>query len=340
MLELIKRLCEVNGISGREDKVRELIIKEIEPFADEITVDPLGNLCVFKKGASRAKNRVMLDAHMDEVGFIITSVTPDGYLRFDCVGGISSAVMLGRHVFVGENKIPGVIGVTPVHLLSSDKKTQFPDKSSLVIDIGASSSQEAEEIVSVGDYACFDSEFCLFGDGYIKSKALDDRAGCAILINMIKKEQPYDLYYCFSVGEETGLGMAGTAVDFIKPDYAIVAETTTAADLAGVEPSKTVCTLGGGAVVSFMDRRTVYSKQLYDRAFEIAKQKDIKIQTKSMVAGGNNAGVIHKSAGGVKTIAVSLACRYLHSPSCVIKEDDIYHSQKLIEALAEDFAND
>ena len=102
MLDLIKRLCEVNGISGREDKVRELIIKEVEPFADEITVDPLGNLCVFKKGVSRAKNRVMLDAHMDEVGFIITSVTSDGNLRFECVGGISSAVMLGRHVFVGE----------------------------------------------------------------------------------------------------------------------------------------------------------------------------------------------------------------------------------------------
>ena len=161
MLDLIKRLCEVNGISGREDKVRQLIIKEVEPFADEITVDPLGNLCVLKKGVSRAKNRVMLDAHMDEVGFIITSVTSDGNLRFECVGGISSAVMLGRHVFVGENKIPGVIGVTPVHLLATDKKTQFPDKSSLVIDIGASSADEAKKIVGVGDYACFDSEFCL-----------------------------------------------------------------------------------------------------------------------------------------------------------------------------------
>lgn len=339
MTELIKKLCLLNGTSGREDDVRNFIINEIKDFADSIKIDSLGNLMVFKRGEKAAKNRVMLDAHMDEVGFMITSINSDGTLNFECVGGISTAVMLGRHVSVGKNKIPGVIGILPIHLTPSDKRNDLPNKDSLTIDIGALSKEDAESLVRPGDCAYFESEFVSFGNGYIKSKALDDRVGCAILINMIKTPQPYDLYYSFSVGEETGLGMAGTAVYNLKPDYAIVAETTTAADLFGVDETKTVCRLGNGGAVSFMDRRTVYDKHLFDRAFEIGKANSIKLQAKTTVAGGNNAGIIHKSAGGVKTLTVSVPCRYLHSPSCVIKEDDVYSSLQLMTALAEDFAN-
>ncbi len=340
MLELIKNLCLLDGTSGREAEVRNYIINEIKAYATDITVDPLGNLIVFKKGAKKAEKKVLLDAHMDEVGFVITSINSDGSLNFECVGGISTSVMLGRPVTVGENKVNGVIGVVPVHLLSADKKAELPDVKGLVIDIGARSEEEAEALVKAGDMACFKSEFVTYGDGYIKSKALDDRAGCAILIDMIKSDLPVDLYFSFSVGEEVGVGMAGTAVHTVKPDYAIVVETTTAADLSGVEAHKTVCHLGNGGVVSFMDRRTVYDKQLFDRAFELAKEKNIALQTKSLVAGGNNAGIIHTSAGGVKTLAVSLPCRYLHSPSCVIKASDVEETKKIILALSEDFAND
>lgn len=340
MLEMIRELSLIDGVSGRENAVREYIIEEIKDYATEISVDPLGNLTVFKKGENKAPKKVLLDAHMDEVGFVITSINGDGTLNFDCVGGIGIAVIPGRAVTVGDNKINGVIGVVPVHLLSEDKKSEYPDKSSLCIDIGVNSKEEAENLVSPGDMACFKSDFVMYGDGYIKGKALDDRAGCAMLIEMIKSPLKYDLYFSFSVGEETGSGMVATAVYSVKPDYAIVVETTTAADLAGVEESKTVCKSGNGPVVSFMDRRTVYDKKLYDRAFSLAKEKDIKIQTKSLVAGGNNSRNIKTVAGGVKTIAVSLPCRYLHSPSCVIKESDIGESLKLINALAEDFAND
>ncbi len=340
MIDLIKNLCELDGISGREKAVRDYIISCIKDYADEITVDPLGNLIVFKKGRYRATKKVLLDAHVDEVGFIITCINSDGTLSFDCVGGIRTSVLLGRAVTVGDNKINGVIGVTPVHLLAADKKAELPKVSTLCIDIGATSKEDAQKLVSIGDMACFKSEFVEFGDGYIKAKALDDRVGCAILIDMIKSDLPYDLYFNFSAGEEVGAGMAGTAVYTVKPDYAIVVETTTAADLAGVAENKTVCKLGDGGVVSFMDKRTLYDKTLFDRAFEIAKEKNIKLQTKTMVAGGNNAGVIHTAAGGVKTVAVSVPCRYLHSPSCVIKADDVYETEKIICALAEDFAND
>lgn len=338
MLELIKKLSLLNGTSGREDNVREFIINEIKDFADSIETDPLGNLIVFKKGDKTPKNRVMLDAHMDEVGFMVTSVNSDGTLNIERIGGIDKRVMMGRAVTVGENKINGVIGIKPIHMTKSDEKLTMPEK--LYIDIGADSKESAEKLVSPGDCAYFNSDFVEFGDGFIKGKALDDRAGCAILINMIKSELPYDMYFNFAVGEEVGLGSAGTAAYRINPDYAIVAETTTAADLADVPESKKVCKLGEGAVISFMDRRTIYSKKLFDKAFELAERDSIKAQVKSMVAGGNNAGVIHKTAGGIKTLTVSMPCRYLHSPSCVLKIDDIRESERIIRALAEDFAND
>lgn len=337
MIEMIEKLSLLNGISGRENEVRDFIINEVRDFADSIETDPLGNLIIFKKGAETPKNKVLLDAHMDEVGMMITAVNSDGTLEFECIGGIDKRVMLGRAVTVGKNNIPGVIGVKPIHMLSADNKLTMPEH--MYIDIGAENKEEAEKIVSLGEYACFNSEFVRFGDGFIKGKALDDRAGCAMLIEMIKSDLPYDMYFNFATGEEVGLGLAGTATYRVKPDYAIVVETTTAADLADVPENLKVCRLGDGAVISFMDRRTIYPKALFDRAFELADKYGVKAQVKAAVAGGNNAGIIHKTAGGVKTITVSLPCRYLHSPSCVLKEEDVFESLKMIKLLAEDFAN-
>ena len=337
MLETIKKLSLLDGVSGRENAVRDYIINEVSAYADSIETDPLGNLIVFKKGKNTPKNKVMLDAHMDEVGLMITYINSDGTLEFDRVGGIDKRVMLGKPVTVGENKIQGVIGVKATHMVPAAEKLNMP--STMYIDIGADSKEEAEKVVSLGDYVCFNSEFVEFGDGLIKGKALDDRVGCAILIDMIKSELPYDMYFNFAAGEEVGFGIEKTAFYKVQPDYAIVVETTTAADLADVPENKKVCSLGNGGVVSFMDRRTIYPKELFDRVFELAETHNIKAQVKSLVAGGNNAGVIHKTAGGIRTITVSLPCRYLHSPSCVLKKEDIEESAKLIRVLAEEFAN-
>ena len=337
MLETIKKLSLLDGVSGRENAVRDYIINEVSAYADSIETDSLGNLIVFKKGKNTPKNKVMLDAHMDEVGLMITYINSDGTLEFDCVGGIDKRVMLGKPVTVGENKINGVIGVKATHMVPAAEKLNMP--STMYIDIGADSKEEAEKVVSLGDYVCFNSEFVEFGDGFIKGRALDDRAGCAILIDMIKSELPYDMYFNFAAGEEVGFGIAQTAFYKVQPDYAIVVETTTAADLADVPENKKVCSLGKGGVISFMDRRTIYPKDLFDKAFELAEKNGIKAQVKSAVAGGNNAGVIHKTAGGIRTITVSLPCRYLHSPSCVLKKEDIEESAKLIRVLAEEFAN-
>ena len=337
MLEMIKELCTLSGISGRECAVREYIIEKIKDYA-EYSVDPLGNLLVFKKGRNPAKNKVMLDAHMDEVGLIITAITSEGYLRFAKVGGIDTRVIIGRPVRVGDKSVGGVIGIKPVHLVEKSAEADIPKADDLYIDIGAKNREEAEALVRLGDAAWFAGDFVEFGNGFIKSKALDDRAGCAILIEMIKSELEYDAWFSFSVQEEIGTRGAQTAAFTIAPDYAIVVETTTAADISGVKDEKRVCLCGKGSVVSFMDRSTLYSRELFDKAFEIAEKNGIACQPKTLVAGGNDAGAIHKSRGGVKVLTVSVPCRYLHSPSCVIKYSDVEESLKLIKAMAEELA--
>ena len=336
--ETVKQLSTLNGISGRENEVRDYILSQIKDCADCKT-DALGNLIVFKKGKRSPKNKVMLDAHMDEVGFIVTYITDDGLLKFSNVGGINTKVFLGRTVKVGKDGLTGVVGLVPIHLTDKDKSRDIPEKDSLYIDIGASSRDEAMKYVKPGDSVCFDSGYVEFGENAVKCKALDDRAGCAILLEMIKSDLEYDMYFSFSVQEEIGTRGAAASSFETAPDYAICVETTTASDIPGVEDEKRVCLLGAGAVVSFMDRSTLYNKELFDRAFELANENNVKIQTKTVVAGGNNAGAIHKSRGGVKVLTVSVPCRYLHSPSCVINWDDVEESRKIIELLCAEFAN-
>ncbi len=338
MLETLKMLCELNGTSGREEKVREFILERIKGKC-ECKVDPLGNVIAFKKGRKAPKNKVMLTAHMDEVGFIITYITDEGFLRFEAVGGIDKKVIAGRTVTVGEKGIPGVIGLKPIHLTDKADEGKVPPVSKLYIDIGASSKEEAEKYVSVGDSAYFISSFEKFGENKVKAKALDDRFGCTVMLDMIEKETEYDAYYVFLVQEEVGLRGSAAAAYSVDPDYAIVLEATTASDVAGVSDENAVCLLSNGAVISFMDRSTVYDRRLFRRAFKVAEKNGVACQVKTAVAGGNDAGSIHKSRGGVYTITVSLPCRYIHSATSVADERDMDSCRKLAELLLFDFAD-
>lgn len=334
MVELIKELSILPGPSGMEDLVRDRIIKEIEGHCD-YHIDALGNLIAFKKGRQTPKNRTMLAAHMDEVGFIITHIEESGLLRFANVGGIDTRVIVGKRLRVGPNNLLGVIGTKPVHLVKGDERDKMPDPDSFYIDIGAVNKDDALRHVSPGDCAVFDSEFVQFGDGLIKGKALDDRAGCAIMIKMIKSQLEYDTYFAFNVQEEVGCRGAVASAYTIKPDCAIVLEATTAADIAGVASEKEVCCQGDGPVISFMDKGTVYDRALYRMAFEVAREKGIPCQPKRLVAGGNEASAIHKSRAGVRTLSLSMPCRYLHSPACVLRVSDIDATYQLAAAAAE-----
>lgn len=331
MFSNLKSLCELNATSGDEKSVRDFITGQIKDYC-EVKTDNLGNLICFKKGKKTPQKKIMLDAHMDEIGFIIKSITPDGFLRFSNVGGIDTSVMIARRVLI-ENKVYGVVGFKPVHLAGAEERKKLPNAESLYIDIGASSKQEAESIVSLGDRAVICSEYCE-ADEKIISKALDDRIGCAILIDIIRNFDEYDFYAVFSTREEIGAGGAKTATFSINPDSAIVLESTTAADIADVPKEKQVCVLGNGVAVSFMDRMTVYDREYY----EFALNSGIKCQPKSAVAGGNNSGVVHLSRGGVKTIALSVPCRYIHSANSVADKRDILSARQLAEFMLKGIA--
>ena len=338
MLNELRNLCLIDGISGDEGKVREYIISRIKDKC-EYSVDPMGNLLVFKKGKNKPKNKVMLSAHMDEVGFICTYICDNGFIKFINVGGVDPKVAVGRAVKIGENKISGVIGNKAVHLCSDDEDKTAPKLDKLYIDIGAENKAEAEKYVNIGDSVYFVSDYVEFGEDKIKAKAIDDRFGCAIMLKMIDSELEYDTHFVFLVQEEVGCRGAGAAVFAIRPDYAIVLEATTASDISGVSNEDRVCVQGKGAVVSFMDRSTVYNRDLFKGAFALAKEKNIPIQPKTTVAGGNDAGAIHKACSGVYTIAVSLPCRYIHSGTSVGDKKDMKACYDLAVALCEEYAN-
>ncbi len=335
--ELLKQLCMCNSISGDESEVRELIISRIKDYADEINVDNLGNILVFKKGKNRSVHKLMLSAHMDEVGFMVTDITSEGYIKFDEVGGIDRRILPGKRVTIGSKKINGVIGIKPIHLAKSDEVTEIPALDEMYIDIGADSKDDALKYVSYGDSVNFIGEFEENSNSLL-STAFDDRFGCFVLINMIKRNLEYDMYFVFAVQEEVGLRGAKVAAYTIDPEYALVIEGTTAADLPEINEVKQVCNLQEGAVISVMDRSTIYDKELVNAAFNCEKDSDIKIQYKRAVSGGNDSGVIHQSRCGVRTLAISLPCRYIHAPSCVANKTDCENVLKLTNILAEKIA--
>jgi len=333
MLDTLRELSLLPGVSGREDAVRDYIIDKASALADDINVTPTGSVIAFKKGAEKPRKKIMLAAHMDEVGLIATSITEAGLLKFDTVGWINPAVLPGRTMLCGETGFPGVIGLVPIHLAKDGEEGKAPKASSLYIDVGAREKAEAAKRVRPGDACVFDTSFEKFGDGLLKGKALDDRAGCAVLLDILGRDLPCDVWFTFTAMEEVGLRGAGSAAYAVSPEIAIVVEATTAADIPGVEPEKRVCRVGGGAVVGFMDNGAVYDRALYDTAFRVAKEKNIPIQVKAAVSGANDAGAISRSGGGVRTIAVNLPCRYLHSPASVIAESDLDAVTELVVGM-------
>ncbi len=341
MLNLLRELCSIYAASGAEYKVAQYIVETIRSI-EGVTyhIDALGNVLVFKKGKNRPKKTVMLDAHMDEVGFIILDSDDNGFLKFACIGSVDEKVLLGRRVVVGESQINGVIGLKPVHQLNEEEKKKLPSVNEMYIDIGARDRVQALRCVSPGDLAYFFSRFTVFGENKVKCRAIDDRFGCAALLQIIQLPLEYDTWFSFSVQEEVGLRGAGVSSFSVNPDYAVIVEATTAADIIGVEGGDRVCVQGEGPAISFADRTTLYNKELYNKAMKNARAKGIKCQLKTRIAGGNNAGAIHKSRSGVKVLTVSLACRYIHSAASVADLRDAQEAVRFIRAVLPMLCND
>ena len=337
ILANLERLSQIPGVSGWEDAVRAAIIAEISGKC-EYKTDALGNLIAFKKGKKTGKNTVLFSAHMDEVGFIITSIEDSGLLKFATVGGIDSRCVVGRAVEIGDKSVRGVIGTKPIHLQKPAEQESAPSIESLYIDIGAKTKTEAVGHIRLGDRAVFKADFTKFGEGMLLGRAFDDRAGCALMVEMINSELLYDCVFSFTVQEETGCTGAITAAWHAEPDISVAIETTTAGDIAGASPDKTVCKLGGGPVISFMDRGTVYDHSLYALAMELAEKRGIPHQSKQGVFGGNESRSLQTARAGSRTLAISLPCRYLHTASNMLAEKDLQSTFDLLIAFAEEAA--
>ncbi|MDR3310979.1 MAG: M20/M25/M40 family metallo-hydrolase, partial [Oscillospiraceae bacterium] len=314
MFELLRELCALPGVTGDEGAVRDAITAMVQPHADEVTVDALGNLTVVKKGAKRSKAKLIFAAHMDEVGVIVTRVTDDGYLKFAALGGIDKRVLPGKRIFFGGTQ--GVIGLKPPHLSELSEREKPIDISDLYIDIGAADADDAKKLAAVGDTGTFGAEFLTLGENLVRSKAIDDRVGCAALVKLIRSELPLDATFVFTVQEEAGTRGAAVAANRLGADIAVIIEGTTAADLAGVSDAKRVCKLGAGAVSPFMDGGSIYDRGLWNLVRETAAANGIAWQTKEYISGGTDASAFQKSGTGAKVVGIAAPVRNLHSAAC------------------------
>ncbi len=339
MIETLKTLCGLSGVSSWEDPVRDYIRQRVEPHADRVEVDALGNLIVFKRGAKAAGNKLMLCAHMDEVGLMVKSVTEEGYLKFGCVGGIDRRILLGKQVEVGERKIPGIIGLKAIHLTTAEERKKVPKLTDLYIDIGAKDKEEALAQVEPGDVCTFVSDAVEFGEGLLKAKAIDDRVGCAVMVKLLEEELPMDCTFVFTAMEEVGTRGAFGAAFSVTPEIALVLEGTTAADVPALEPDRQVCWPGKGPVLSWMDGGTIYDRGLFELLRELAEKDGIPWQMKHYLSGGTDGGAVQRTKAGVRVTGISAAVRYLHAPNSVCSISDAEQmlalARKLIQAVAQ-----
>ena len=338
MIETLKALCAISGVSGAEDDVRDYIINRVRGYADEVATDALGNVLVYKKGARSPEKKLALCAHMDEVGVIITSITDDGYLKFAFVGSVDSRVAVGKTVLLGKRRVFGAIGTKAIHLVKAKDRDKAPETDDLYIDIGAGNRADAEKLVRPGDTGAFDDDIREFGNGFIKAKAIDDRFGCAVLLELIESELPIDCMFAFTVQEEVGMRGAHAAAFRTAPDVALILEGTTAADMPSVPENKKVCKAGGGPVIPFMDGGTIYDNELRSAITAIADKHGIIWQTKNVVAGATDGASFQRSRAGVKTAAISAPIRNLHSPSCVGKISDMEAVLNLVRLFLTEYA--
>lgn len=333
---ILQQLSEAMGVSGNEDAVRKIIADAVRGHVDELRSDTIGNLFAVKK-ARRARRpfKVMVAAHMDEVGLMIVGHDSSGGLRFRPVGGIDDRVLPGKVVRVGPDRIPGVIGAKPVHLLKEDERKQVVKMDSMLIDIGASSKEEAEKLVKPGQVAVFDTRYQKVGRT-ATGKAFDDRAGCAVLVELLRGARfPFDLYGVFTVQEEIGLRGARVAASAVEPDCAFVLEGTVCDDLPKDRDTSPTTELGKGPAITLMDRSVLADRRLVDHLVATAERLGIPYQFKQPGVGGTDAGAIARTKAGVPSVPVAVPCRYIHSPIARLSLDDLDNTVRLMRASLE-----
>ena len=351
MMEYLQELSEALGVSGHEDSVRKIILRAIDGHVQDIRIDAVGTLTCFKKGESKSKGkgaknlRVMLDAHMDEVGFMVTGWDDGGLIRFLPVGGIDDRIIPGLRVKIGDNAVPGIVLWKPIHKGRDQNVVKVAD---LRIDIGASSKDEVGGLIKRGDRVAFSSRYMEIGETTIRGKSLDDRAGYSVLIDVLRGgPYPVDIVAAFTVQEEIGLRGAKVAARYLKPDVAIALECTTAHDLPDPtsdpdDPTEVNPTtrLGAGPALTFMDRSMIADPRILRFLQQLADVYGIPYGLKTQLGGGTDAGQIHLANSGIPSAVISIPGRYIHAPHAYIHRDDYANAVKLTQAALENLNRD
>lgn len=332
--ELLRDLSELAGVSGNEQEVRGYLANHLRGHVDELRSDAIGNLVAIKHPRLSVEGilplKVMLTAHMDEVGLMITNVDSNGMLRFASVGGVDERVLPAKAVVVGKSKVPGVIGLKPVHLLKSEERKVVPDMDSLYIDIGASSKEEAERLVHIGDYASFPTKYLELGQT-ARGKAFDDRVGCAILAELLKGDYSFTLQVVFAAQEEVGLRGARTAAYRLMPDIAFAVEGTVCDDMPKKRDVSPTSVLGKGPAITIVDRSLVADKLLVELLLDTARSHGIPHQIKQPLVGATDAGAVQRVGEGIRSAVLAVPVRYIHSPVSIVSLVDFQNTRLLME---------
>ena len=337
-VDLLKKICETPGAPGYEKRIRDFVLAEVTPLVDEVSIDNMGNVIAIKKG--KADKRMMVAAHMDEIGFVVTHIDDDGFLRFHTLGGFDPKTLTAQRVIVhGEKDVIGVMGVKPIHVMKAEERTKVVPITEYYIDLGMSK-EEVDEIVSVGDSVTRERELIEMGN-CVNSKSLDNRVSVYILLEALRalkdQEVPYDVYAVFTVQEEVGLRGAISSAHLINPDFGLGLDVTIAYDVPGAQAHEMITRLGKGAAIKLMDGSTISDYRMVNYLKDRAKHHRIEWQVEILTAGGTDtAGVQRYGKKGAIAGAISIPLRNMHQTIEMANKQDIQYCIELLKVALTD----
>lgn len=333
--KLLKDICTAFGAPGYEKDIRDLVIKEVTPLVDEVRVDNMGNIHTLKKAQKNPQEKkVMVAAHMDEIGFIVTHIDDNGFVRFHTLGGFDPKTLTAQRVVIhGKEQVIGVMGSKPIHVMTPEERSKMPKTTDYFIDCGLEA-EKVKQLVAVGDTITREREFIEMGD-CVNCKSIDNRVSVFVLLEALRKLKtfPYHIYGVFTVQEEVGLRGAQVAAQQINPDFGFALDTTIAYDLPGAQAHEQVTKLGQGAAIKIMDASVISDYRMVEYLKELATKKKIPWQPEILTAGGTDTAAVQKHGKqGAISGAISIPTRYLHQVIEMAHKDDIKAGIDLLTA--------
>jgi tetrahedral aminopeptidase len=337
-IPLLKKICEIAGAPGFENRIRNLVIEELQGHVDQIEIDTMGNVYAIKRGEPNyGQKKVMAAAHMDEIGFIVSHIDDNGFVRFNPLGGFDPKTLTAQRVIIhGREDLLGVMGTKPIHVMPTEERNKAPKITDFFIDLGMKK-ERVEELVRIGDAVTRERDLEIMGD-CVNCKSLDNRASVYILIEALRQidKTPYDFYGVFTVQEEVGLRGANLAAHRINPDFGLGLDTTIAYDVPGAQPQEKVTSLGEGAAIKIMDGSVICDQRMVSYLKEIAENNAIKWQPEILSAGGTDTASLQRNGKtGAITGAISLPTRHLHQVIEMAHQEDIISCIRLLKSAIE-----